>query len=56
MYLIPKRYIGLADVSVAHKLFESCPKVARKLSRDINTEMVTEIVPVRAVDLSIGRF
>ena len=56
MYLIPKRYIGLADISVARKLFESCPKVARKLPRDINTEMVTKIVPVRAVDLSIGPF
>ena len=56
MYLISKRYIGSADISVARKLFESCPKVARKLPRDINTEMVTKIVPVRAVDLSIGPF
>ena len=30
------------------------PKVARKWPRGINTEMVTKIVPVRAVDLSIG--
>ena len=26
------------------------------MPRDVNTEMVTEIVPVRAVDLSIGPF
>ena len=59
MYLIPKRYIGLADVGcpkIVRKLPESRPKFARKLSRDINKEMVTKIVPVRAVDLSIGPF
>ena len=33
---------------------QSCPKVAQKLPRDANIEMVTKIVPVRAVDLSIG--
>ena len=32
------------------------PKVDRKWPRGINTEMVTKIVPVRAVDLSIGSF
>ena len=26
------------------------------MPRDVNIEMVTKIVPVRAVDLSIGRF
>ena len=30
------------------------PKVARKWPRDINTEMVIEIVPVRAVNFSIS--
>ena len=30
--------------------------MAQKLPRDVNIEMVTKIVPVRAVDLSIGRF
>ena len=30
--------------------------MAQKLPRDVNIEMVTKIVPVRAVDLSIGPF
>ena len=32
------------------------PKVARKLPRDINTEMFMKRVAVRAVELSIGAF
>ena len=32
------------------------PKVAQKLARDINTEMVTNIVPRRAVNMPIGAF
>ena len=35
---------------------QSCPKVAQKLPRDVNMEMVTKIVPMRAVELSIGPF
>ena len=35
---------------------QSCPKLAQKMPRDVNMEMVTKIVPVRAVDLSIGPF
>ena len=41
---------------VVQKLSISCPKVAGKWPRDINTEMVTKVVPVRAVNLSIGAF
>ena len=41
---------------VSWKLTKSCPKVAGKWPRDINTEMVTKVVPVRAVELSIGAF
>ena len=48
------RHIGCPKA--VRKLPESFPKVAQKLARDINTEMVTKIVPVRAVDLSIGPF
>ena len=41
---------------VARKLLESCPEVAWKLPRDTSTEMVTKIVPVRAVNMPIGAF
>ena len=51
---------GSGSGSVLHRKLlianQSCPKVAQKLPRDVNTEMVTKIVPVRAVDLSIGPF
>ena len=33
-----------------------CPKGAGKWPRDINTEMVTKVPPVTAVNLSIGAF
>ena len=51
---------GSGSGSVLHRKLlianQSCRKVAQKLPRDVNTEMVTKIVPVRAVDLSIGPF
>ena len=59
MYLIPKRYIGLADISVARKLFESCPKVAQRLPEncpETNTEMVTKTILMRAVKMPTGAF
>ena len=45
--------MNLFETSLPDTLY---PKAARKLPRDINTEIVTKIVPVRAVDLSIGPF
>ena len=38
------------------KLSISCPKLAGKWARDVNTEMVTKVAPVRDVELSIGAF
>ena len=43
-------------LKVDRKWINNCPKVSRKWARDINTEMVTKIVPVRAVNLSTGPF
>ena len=51
---------GSGSGSVLHRKVlianQSCRKVAQNLPRDVITEMVTKIIPVRAVDLSIGPF
>ena len=42
--------------NVVQMLYKKCPNVDGKWPRDINIEMVTKVVPVRAVNLSIGAF
>ena len=42
--------------NVVQQLSEELTKVAGKWPRDINIEMVTKAVPMRAVNLSIGAF
>ena len=44
--------VGLAKI----RSVKSCQNIDRKLGRDMNTGIVAKMVPVRAVDLSIGPF
>ena len=52
----PDRILQSPDPPIVQMLSKSCPKVAGKWPGDINTEMATKIVPVRAVNLSTGPF
>ena len=55
--LVGARNIRFEPVRISgSNRFKRFEPVARKLPRDINTEMFTKIVPVRAVNFSIGPF
>ena len=56
-YCVILVYIGLHMFGIpVIFVYIGSPKVAQKWPRDINTEMVTKIVAVRAVNLSTGPF
>ena len=50
-----KKCQGLKFLSMC-LIVHFCPNIAGRLPRDVNTEMVTKVVPMRAVELSIGAF